>query len=383
MKNSALTLTGWRWARALLFVAIGLQAGCTTVQTTYFRSSYQQVENPTNPALAAYSGESRFQQVSDMTDSAADMYNDGYVMLGYSQFISPLYTSLAPGYATKYASVLGAEYALMETPRPGASNLHHYLVTYWGRIRPETATVGAYVQELPEDLLNRLGQEFNVVHVRAVIPGTPAAQAGLKRDDVILAINGLRVESLRAFNGFIKRAEGEEAIVSLSRFGKPLDVTIDLREPPVTRASVNYQEAPWRFTAPRDWSMASAANVVANYQRQQIEEQRRRLAYEEGRRAAMAANASLSSNIDGAYVRASQRTDGRMGTGAQSYTRSDWRRGVPLPSKQEWSMEYGSFLDNFNGLSGNPNELDSLDIWFKHAPNVYGQLFTFPRPQVY
>ena len=375
MKNSALTLSSMRWARALLLIAVGLQTGCTTMQTTYFRSSYQQVENPGNPALAPYSGESRFQQVSNMADSAADMYNDGYVMLGYSQFISPLFTSLAPGYATKYASVLGAEYAVMETPQPGASNLHSYLVTYWSRIRPETATVGAYVQELPDDLLDRLGQEFNVVHVRAVIPGTPASAAGLKRDDVVLAINGLRVESLRAFNGFIKRAEGEEAIVSLSRFGKPLDVTIDLRNPPTTRAAVNYQEAPWRYTKPTDWSMASAANVVANYQRQQREEQRRQQAYEEGRRAAMAASASLNSNNNVAYGEATTRWN------RTSYTRADWMRGVPQPSQQEWSMEYGSFLDNFDGL-GNP-ELDSLDIWFKHAPNTYGQLFTFPRPQVY
>ncbi len=375
MKNSALTLSSMRWARALLLIAVGLQTGCTTMQTTYFRSSYQQVENPGNPALAPYSGESRFQQVSNMADSAADMYNDGYVMLGYSQFISPLFTSLAPGYATKYASVLGAEYAVMETPQPGASNLHSYLVTYWSRIRPETATVGAYVQELPDDLLDRLGQEFNVVHVRAVIPGTPASAAGLKRDDVVLAINGLRVESLRAFNGFIKRAEGEEAIVSVSRFGKPLDVTIDLRNPPTTRAAVNYQEAPWRYTKPTDWSMASAANVVANYQRQQREEQRRQQAYEEGRRAAMAASASLNSNNNVAYGEATTRWN------RTSYTRADWMRGVPQPSQQEWSMEYGSFLDNFDGL-GNP-ELDSLDIWFKHAPNTYGQLFTFPRPQVY
>ena len=375
MKNSALTLSSMRWARALLLIAVGLQTGCTTMQTTYFRSSYQQVENPGNPALAPYSGESRFQQVSNMADSAADMYNDGYVMLGYSQFISPLFTSLAPGYATKYASVLGAEYAVMETPQPGASNLHSYLVTYWSRIRPETATVGAYVQELPDDLLDRLGQEFNVVHVRAVIPGTPASAAGLKRDDVVLAINGLRVESLRAFNGFIKRAEGEEAIVSLSRFGKPLDVTIDLRNPPTTRAAVNYQEAPWRYTKPTDWSMASAANVVANYQRQQLEEQRRQQAYEQGRRAAMAASASLNSNNNVAYGEATTRWN------RTSYTRADWMRGVPQPSQQEWSMEYGSFLDNFDGL-GNP-ELDSLDIWFKHAPNTYGQLFTFPRPQVY
>ncbi len=375
MINSALTLSSMRWARALLLIVIGLQTGCTTVQTTYFRSSYQPVENPGNPALASYSGESRFQQVSDMRESAADMYNDGYVMLGYSQFISPLYTSLAPGYATKFAKTLGAEYAVMETPQPGASNLHSYLVTYWSRIRPETAAVGAYVQELPEDLLDRLGQEFNVVHVRAVIPGTPASAAGLKRDDVVLAIDGLRVESVRAFNGLIKRAEGGEAIVSVSRFGKPLDVTIDLRNPPSTRAAVNYQETPWRYTQPTDWSSASAANVVANYQRQQLEEQRRQQAYEEGRRAAMAASASLTNDSTVAYGEATTRSN------RSSYTRADRMRGVPLPSQQEWSMEYGSFLDNFDGL-GNP-ELDSLDIWFKHAPNTYSQLFTFPRPQVY
>lgn len=383
MEHSVLMTTGTRWARALLLVAIGLQAGCTTMQTTYFRSSYQPLEVESHPAFAPYSGESQFREVSDMGQGAADMYNEGYAILGYSQFISPLYTSLAPGYATKYAKTLGADYVVMQTPRPGASNLHSYLVTYWRGVNRDVMTLGTYAQGLPDDLLARLGEEFNVVHLRGVVPGTAAAKAGLKRDDVILAINGVRVESLRSFNDMMRRGEGEEVVVSVSRYGKPLDLVVDLENVAETRNSLSYREAPWRLTEPKDWSMLSAANVVANYQQQQIEEQRRQAAYEQGRLAAMEARAGLTSDVDMAYIRANSRSDGRSGRRKTSYTRTDWQRGLRSPSASQWSMEYGSFLDNFSGLTGDPNALDSTDIWFKHAPNIYGQLFTFPRPQVY
>ena len=104
-------------------------------------------------------------------------------------------------------------------------------------------------------------------------------------------------------------------------------------------------------------------------EQQQIQERERQLAYERGRLEAMRARAALDSDSEQAY-------NGYMS--AQHERRAS--RELKRPSLQEWSREYGSFLDNFSNLSGNPNELNSLDIWFTHAPNIYGQLYTFPRP---
>lgn len=366
-----------------VLAAILLQAGCTTVQTTYFRGSFQPLDPAGHPAYQPYSGETRFRQTGDMAVAAEDMYSQGYGMVGYSQFVSPLLPSLAPGYATKYAESLQAEYAVMEVPRPGASNLHGYLVTYWSRLRPEVMGMGAYATELPESLLQRLGSEYNVVYLRGIIPGTAAAAAGLERDDVVLAIDGLRIESLRAYGDMIRKGYGDEVLVSVSRRGELVDVPVDLSGVTPIRDGIPYRETPWRNTVPRDWSMLSAANITADVVRQQQQERARQEAYERGRREALAASATLDSDYNAAYSRFMSERELRTSGQRRSYTRADRLAGLPPPSPSEWNMQYGSFLDKFKGLSGNPNELNSLDIWFSHAPNIYGQLFTFPRPQVY
>lgn len=383
MKNLSLRHRMNPLTLTVVAVAILLQAGCTTMQTTYFRGSFQPVDTVTNPAFEPYSGESRFREVGDMAIAARDMYDEGYALIGYSQFVSPLFTSLAPSYATKYAATLEAEYAVMETPQRGASNLHAFLVTYWSRVRPEAFRMGAYAEELPDQLLSRLGAEYNVVFLRGVVDGTPAAVAGLERDDVVLAVDGLRVESLRAYNDMVKKAYGEDVVLSVSRRGDLLDIPVDLTNAMESRASVQYFDAPWRNTAPRDWSMLSAANITANVVRQQQQERERQAAYERGRLAAMEASANLQGDYDSSYRSFASERSARASGQQGGYSRMDRVLGVPKPSAQEWSMSYGGFLDNFTGLKGNPNELDGLDIWFKHAPNIYGQLYTFPRPQVY
>ena len=50
-----------------------------------------------------------------------------------------------------------------------------YLVTYWAEVRPEQFVFGSYAQNLPEDLRRRLGENLNLVMLRQVVPGTPAA----------------------------------------------------------------------------------------------------------------------------------------------------------------------------------------------------------------
>ncbi len=161
----------------LLLLVMSL-SGCTTMQTTYFRGSMQPLEDVNDAGLYPFDGESPFRQVSDMSLGAKEMYNEGYAMVGYSQFVSPLFKSLAPSYATKYAKTIGAEYAVMETPQPGASNLHGYLVTYWAKVRPDAFGLGVFWKDLPNDLLNSLGQDYNVVYFAACKPASAAAVPG-------------------------------------------------------------------------------------------------------------------------------------------------------------------------------------------------------------
>jgi len=85
----------------------------------------------------------------DLVEKSPAMWNEGYALLGYSQVVSPLLTTLAPDYSTKWGAELGAARVLMETPRPGESNLHYYLVTYWGRLDPSAFSLGATFRDLP------------------------------------------------------------------------------------------------------------------------------------------------------------------------------------------------------------------------------------------
>lgn len=353
-------------------LVIAVASGCTTMQTTYFRGSFQPLVDVNAPELYPYSGETRFRMVPDMASAVDDMYDDGYVMIGYSQFVSPLLQGLAPGYATKYAERLKSDYAVMQTPTRGASNLSAYLVTYWSRVRPEAFGVGVYARNLPEDLLRRLGQDYNVVYVAGVVPGTPADAAGLKKDDVILAVDGRRITSADMFVDQVRRSYGEEMLVSVSRYGKAVDLAVVPTEPGIRAMAVAFFERPWESTAPRDWSMLSAANVTASVRQQQIAEQQRIAAYERGRANALAAQSSLTNNAGSLY-------SSYQAVGCASRTRAQRVAGVDCVSSSQWSSDFMGALRQKASLEDYSMRGDSLNMFFSNYPNIYGQFYTYPR----
>ena len=357
----------------LIYIALlALLGGCTTMQTTYFRGSLQALEDVNDAGFYPYSGESKFRQVSDMSLAAKDMYNEGYGMIGYSQFVSPLFTSLAPGYATKYAETIRAEYAIMETPEPGASNLHGYLVTYWSRLRPEAFGLGVYSSNLPDEVLQQVGQDYNVVYLEGVVPGTPAAQAGLKADDVILAVNGQRTTTNSVFSDQIRRSYGRETVISVSRYGEHRSIVVTPTEPTVRSTVAGYRVEPWENTAPTDWSSLSAANTTARVLQQQQQQRELEAAYQRGRQEAYQASSYTSSNVSAAYDRYAVPCSG-----------GDYRRGSSehmrcgSPPKQ-WSNNMLGAIDQYQNLDFTKMKGDSLGMVFDNYPSIYGQLYSYP-----
>jgi serine protease Do len=88
----------------------------------------------------------------------------------------------------------------------------------------------------PQELTPEIAQAFNLsnthgVAIATVVPDSPAAKAGLKVNDVILAVNGNTVEDVNAFRlqiaGF---APGTTVQLKIDRNGETLNVPVKLSE---------------------------------------------------------------------------------------------------------------------------------------------------------
>jgi hypothetical protein len=63
------------------------------------------------------------------------------------------------------------------------------------------------------------------------------------------------------------------------------------------------------------------------------------------------------------------------------------QRGVVLPSHEQQARDYKNYVESMRRTWNSPEfqrqmeRQQKLDIWFNNAPNIYGQLFTFPMPK--
>lgn len=73
--------------------------------------------------------------------------------------------------------------------------------------------LGMRVENLTPDLARQLGvREGSGVVVRSVLPGSPAARAGVQRGDIIVSINGKPVKSIGEFNQALGHADIKKGI---------------------------------------------------------------------------------------------------------------------------------------------------------------------------
>jgi serine protease Do len=94
--------------------------------------------------------------------------------------------------------------------------------------------LGVSIQDLNADLAEALGlSETRGVLIAHVQKDTPAAKAGLERGDVVLKVNGERIDSAGKLRSSIAAAgAGAEIELSLLRDGKPRTMKVTLGELP-------------------------------------------------------------------------------------------------------------------------------------------------------
>jgi serine protease Do len=106
---------------------------------------------------------------------------------------------------------------------PGALPAVPFVMGYGG----PSVIVGAQVVAADDDLREALGADARGVAVLKVLPGTPAASAGLRSGDVIVRAGGQEVLTPNALHRAVLRgAEGRALVLRVDRKGKEKDVTL-------------------------------------------------------------------------------------------------------------------------------------------------------------
>jgi len=96
--------------------------------------------------------------------------------------------------------------------------------------RVEWGWLGVSISEVSEDDLGRLKlTEAKGVLIRSVMPGEPAEQGGVKANDVIVAVDGARLDSPRDLQRVVSSTPvGTRVRVVLLREGKQTEVDVTI-----------------------------------------------------------------------------------------------------------------------------------------------------------
>ncbi len=124
-------------------------------------------------------------------------------------------------------------------PSDLASNIMQQLLANDGQVR--RGTIGADTQDIDERRARALGLDSTSgALVTRVYPGSSAANAGLRANDVIVGANGQRISSAEDFRNFQGlQASNARLTLDIRRDGKPLQLTAGLQELPRDGASLD------------------------------------------------------------------------------------------------------------------------------------------------
>ena len=160
------------------------------------------------------------------TDAAINPGNSGGPLVSSTGEVIGVNTFI---FSTQEGSIPGMSFAIpINTAKMVIDEIHHY-----GRVR-STWTGIAVIELSPEEARRRGLDVERGLYVDRVDPGQPGEQAGIRRGDVILKVNGMAVrtqqQSTRAIFGL---KVGDETEIIVRRGGKEETLKLTLGERPL------------------------------------------------------------------------------------------------------------------------------------------------------
>jgi len=215
--------------RHLAFLAVSAfwVTGCAN--PLHYGWAYVPLHDPKSEMFQEPQGDIEYRELKDMgtmIEAEREMYRRGYVMIGYSNMMSPQLEMIAPGAARSWGDKVGAS-AVLHTFGRG-----HYLATFWAK--PKQFVFGAYyADDLPEDARAALKEALALhqgVIVETVVEGSPAFDAGVRPGDLLISLNNERIANAAALDRMLRAREGTRVtfVVWSMREGAPRPLQVAL-----------------------------------------------------------------------------------------------------------------------------------------------------------
>ena len=215
----------------LMFPLLSI-AGCAN--PLHYGWAYVPLHDAKSEMFQAPAGDIEYRELKDMgtmIEAEREMYRKGYIMIGYSNMMSPQLEMIAPGAARAWGDKVGAS-AVLHTFGGG-----HYLATFWAK--PKRFVFGAYyADDLPDDARAALKEALTFDHgviVESVVEDSPAFDAGVRPGDLLISLNNERIANAAALDRILRAREGTKVtfVVWSMREGAPRHVQVALN--PMTK----------------------------------------------------------------------------------------------------------------------------------------------------
>lgn len=112
--------------------------------------------------------------------------------------------------------------------------------------------IGVTIQDIDDNTARALGMEDSAgALIGSVLPGEPAAKAGLRDGDVITAVDGQPVsDSADLLRAIAEKAPGTQAVITVWRDGKMSDITVTLGERKTSQGGSSVRNNPSGTSTP-------------------------------------------------------------------------------------------------------------------------------------